>query len=350
LAKVGRFTDKMPGRGDLGASFRWPRAERYVIATGWIRPEGPRRKEDREYIGRSRNYDRHPGPLHDGDLLYSFARLGSQGRPKEDRIRSWVMKYGLLIRRDSQRDGDTDLDDGRVNQADMMVEEFLREVYYARDLLRLYSDVRTRNVDSIKHKARNPRTEVERVLADDTRVRLLANPRPRSNDRDPVVAAMKAASNVMPRLKAKIALSMQAAGTRAPDMFVWHAEQVLCRLLSQKLDDIRLCVVSGFQLPPDLTFGRSAAEVLASEEFAKAKKPPARYRPALSWICQDLRSAIYLQLLLDITNDRPMRVCADEDCGAHFSPDRIDNIYCTRACKEHAKDRRKAVKHRGSTS
>ena len=41
---------ELPGRADLIDAFYWPRAEQYIVAAGWIQPEGQRRKEDKKSI------------------------------------------------------------------------------------------------------------------------------------------------------------------------------------------------------------------------------------------------------------------------------------------------------------
>jgi predicted nucleic acid-binding Zn ribbon protein len=80
---------------------------------------------------------------------------------------------------------------------------------------------------------------------------------------------------------------------------------------------------------------------IESSEFARAKRPPPRYQPLVSWSCPDLLSAIYLQFLLLVTNNKPMRLCAFDKCSTPFSPPRKDRKYCSRRCKEQAKEERK---------
>jgi hypothetical protein len=318
---------ELPGRRDLISAFFWPRAERYIVAAEWIQPEGQRRNEDKKSIpARYLNLSRR-SPLSDPELLPSFAKLGFRG-PLSGRqsrqIKDWVSKYGLLTRKKTDRDGDTDLDGGQVNQEPMLIEDFLQEARFAGDLQRLYFDIRKGNTESIKGKINNPRSAVDRELASDPRVRIVARPASRVPSEDPIAAALAFAT-----------LSLPASFSRAPNALLWHAEWVLCHLLSQKLDGVRLRVASGFGLPEDVRT-RPLGSV-DPQELDEAGRPPARYRPIISWSCVDLRSAIYLQFLLQVTNDRPMQNCANRVCGAPFSPTRSDQVYCTKNCKQQAK-------------
>jgi hypothetical protein len=318
---------ELPGRGDLVNAFYWPRAEQYIVAAGWIQPEGQRRKEDKKSIpARFLNLARQ-SPLSDPELLPSFAKLGFHGSlsgRQERRIRDWVSKYGLLARAKTDRDGDTDLDGGQVNQKPMLTKEFVQEARFARDLQRLYFDIRKGNTESIKSKINNPHSAIEGELASDARVRIVARPASRVPSEDPFAAALAFAT-----------LNVSAGYSRAPNALLWHAEMVLCRLLSQKLDGVRLRVASGFGLPEEV--GTRPIGSVDPQQLAEARRPPARYSPIISWSCVDLRSAIYLQFLLQVTNDRPMQNCANRVCGAAFSPTRRDHKYCTKTCKQQAK-------------
>jgi hypothetical protein len=321
---------ELPGRADLINAFYWPRAEQYIVAAGWIQPEGQRREIDRKNAARYLNFGRR-SPLSDLELLPSFAKLGFRGplNGRQSRqIRDWVSKYGLLARKKADRDGDTDLDSGEVNQKPMLIEEFVQEARFARDLQRLYFDIRKGNTESIKSKINNPHSAIEHELASDAKVRIVARPASRVPSEDPFTAALAFA-----------ALNLPASFSKAPNELLWHAESILCRLLSQKLDGVRLRVASGFGLPEKV--GSRPIGSIDPQELAEVKRPPARYRPIISWSCVDLRSAIYLQFLLQVTNDRPMQSCANRPCGAPFSPTRSDQVYCTKTCKQQAKYERK---------
>ena len=50
----------------------------------------------------------------------------------------------------------------------------------------------------------------------------------------------------------------------------------------------------------------------------------------LSWSCDDLRSAMYLQFALLRTGDRPKRECGN--CGMLFPLTRKDKGYCDESC------------------
>jgi hypothetical protein len=326
---------ELPGRADLINAFYWPRAEQYIVAAGWIRPEGQRREIDRKNAARFLNFGRR-SPLSDLELLPSFAKLGFRGplNGRQSRqIRDWVSKYGLLARKKTDRDGDTDLDSGEVNQKPMLIEEFVQEARFARDLQRLYFDIRMGNTESIKSKINNPRSAIECELASDAMVRIVARSASRVPSEDPIPSEDSFAD-----VLAFAALNLPASFSRAPNALLWHAEWVLCHLLSQKLDGVRLRVASGFGLPEEVRT-RPLGSV-DPQELGEAGRPPARYRPMISWSCVDLRSAIYLQFLLQVTNDRPMRSCANRACGAPFSPRRSDHKYCTNTCKKQAKYQR----------
>jgi hypothetical protein len=338
LARSAKRKLELPGRRDLISAFFWPRAEQYIVAAGWIQPEGQRRKEDKKSIPASFLNLGRRSPLSEPELLPSFAKLGFRG-PLSGRqsrqIGDWVSKYGLLTRKKTDRDGDTDLDSGQVNQKPMLIEEFVQEACFARDLQRLYFDIRIRNTERIKGKIKNPRSAVDRELAADAKVRKVIHSPTRIPSDDPVDAALHAFLSGMERDLATLALNTSASFSRAPNALLWHAERVLCRLLSEKLEGVRLRVASGFGLPEEVRT-RPLGSV-DPQELAEAERPPARYRPIISWSCVDLRSAIYLQFLLQVTNDRPMQTCANRPCGAPFSPTRSDQVYCTKNCKQQAK-------------
>ena len=331
---------ELPGRRDLISAFFWPRAEQYIVAAGWIQPEGQRKKEDKKSTATYLNFGRR-SPLSDSELLPSFAKLGFRG-PLSGRqsrqIRDWVTKYGLLTRKKTDRDGDTDLDGGQVNQEPMLIEDFVQEARFAGDLQRLYFDIRKGNTESIKGKINNPRSAVDRELAADDKVRIVGRSPTRISSEDPIDVVLHAFLSDMERDLATLALNTPASFSRAPNALLWHADSVLYDLLSQRLDGVRLRVVSGFRLPEEV--GTRPFASVDPQELAEARRPPARYRPMDSWSCVDLRSAIYLQFHLQVKNDRPMRSCANRACGAAFSPRRRDHKYCTNTCKQQAKYQR----------
>ena len=134
LAAPSKRKVELPGRADLINAFYWPRAEQYIVAAGWIRPEGQRREIDKKNTATHHNLARR-SPLSDPELLPSFAKLGFYGSlsgSQSRQIRDWVSKYGLLTREKTDRDGDTDLVGGEVNQKPMPIEEFVQEARFAR--------------------------------------------------------------------------------------------------------------------------------------------------------------------------------------------------------------------------
>jgi hypothetical protein len=176
---------------------------------------------------------------------------------------------------------------------------------------------------------------VDRELAADAIVRKVIHSTTRIPSDDPVDAGLHAFLSGMERDLAILALNTSASFSRAPNALLWHAEMVLYRLLSEKLEGVRLRVASGFGLPEEVRTPPLGS--VDPQELDEATTPPARYRPINSWSCVDLRSAIYLQFDLQVTNDRPMQSCANRACGAPFSPTRSDQVYCTKNCKQQAK-------------
>ena len=133
--------------------------------------------------------------------------------------------------KETDRDGDTDLDSGEVNQKPMLIEEFVQEARFARDLQRLYFDIRVGNTERIKGKIKNPRSAVDRALAADAIVRKVIHSPARIPSDDPVDAALYAFLSGMERDLATLALNTSASFSRAPNALLWHAERVLCLLL-----------------------------------------------------------------------------------------------------------------------
>jgi hypothetical protein len=217
----------------------------------------------------------------------------------------------------------------------MLIEELVQEARFAGDLQRLYFDIRKGDTESIKRKINNPYSVVERELSADAGARIVARSASRIPSDDSIAAAPNANLFRVKRIMSSLALEVPASLSRAPNALLWHAERILCRLLSQRLDGVRLRVASGFRLPEEV--GTRPFPSVDPQELAEATRPPERYRPIISWSCVDLRSAIYLQFLLQVTNDRPMRSCANMACGAPFSPTRSDQLYCTKSCKQQAK-------------
>jgi hypothetical protein len=295
--------------------FMWPRAERYRIVMGKIYADGDRREEDdRPYdeAGNPRkykNYDR-LSPLSDPDLFQSFARLASHNGPSDKRILKWVEEHGLLLRADATLDGDAFMPDGGVNQADMTVTAFGAEVCHLRALLDLYIQIRARRTDEIKRRISDPMSSVDEELA------------------------------CGPYFQAQLGKIF----SRAPDVTLYHADEVLCRLVSQKLEGIRPHLTSGFALPEEVR-SLKAREALAllkdKDKASRILAPPKTYRLQPSWSCSDLLGAIYLQFYLWISGNKPVRICENENCRMPFPATRTNKRFCNDSCASGARYHRK---------
>ena len=62
-------------------------------------------------------------------------------------------------------------------------------------------------------------------------------------------------------------------------------------------------------------------------------EPSHAYKPSQSWRCPDLRSAIYLQFYLWMTDALPMRRCLNPACEMPFPAARRDKRVCSDTCR-----------------
>jgi hypothetical protein len=280
----------------------WPLAENYSVEGKLIVPVGGRRE------GSSRNQFPRPSPLRDDGLASSFAKLGARGNPSPKKILGWVNDYGLLARQDEVLPGDADLD-GRVNQVPVSVEDFRIEVLRVYDILTLYSEIKEKDVDGIKARIENPRSWLDDRLA-------------HGYDTD---IAMPDGSAKMNEYTKAVVLSTLST---APRPELWHADRILHKVITESVDSVRLQAVSGFALPDNADWDNLL-------EFRAAT--PKRYSLGQSFRCSDLRCAIYLQLFLIVTANKPMRICAHPNCPMPFPLTRRNRIYCSRSCKRGAR-------------
>jgi hypothetical protein len=314
--------------------FMWPRAARYRIVQGTIYADGERREEDdrpydengnpRDY----RNYDRR-SPLNDPQLFQSFARLASHNGPSETRILKWVHEHGLLRREHLELDGDAFMRDGDVNQAPMTVTDFRAEVYQLRGLADLYRQIREHRTEKIEHRISNPASPVDEALA---------------HGFDKEAAFTFPNRLIDPRGVSYLQALVGKSLSRAPDVTLYHADMVLCRLVSEKLEGIRPRLTSGFALPEEVNSltASEALELLKDKEKAsKILAPPKTYRLQPSWSCSDLLAAIYLQFFLWVSGNRPVRVCENENCRMPFPATRKNRKFCSDSCASGARYHRK---------
>jgi hypothetical protein len=313
----------------------WPRAERYRIVLGTIYADGHRRLEDdRPYDENGKphiykNYDRR-SPLSDPQLFQSFARLASHNGPSDKRILKWVEEHGLLRRSDPFLDGDAFMPDGGVNQASMSVTDFRAEVSRLRALLELYVQIRERRTEEIEQRISDPASPVDEMLA-------------RGFDK---TAAFRFPNRLIdPRGMSYLQAAIGKGFSRAPSITLYHADRVLCRLVSEKLEGIRPRLTSGFALPEDVA-SLTAREVLdlRKEEASEIFAAPKTYRLRPSWSCSDLLGAIYLQFFLWVSGNRPANICENESCRMPFPATRKNRRFCSDSCASGARYHRNKKK------
>lgn len=267
----------------------WLVAERYVIAGGWIYPEG------RWYF-----YT----PLEDPDLLLSFVRLGARGNPTDSSILRWVSKYGLLLGKDNQRVvWPVDYEQLIENQAPMTLERFRCEVRRARDLLDLYAELQARDIEAIEARAASPKTAIDKRLSEH-----VEGPRPR------------VAAEAYRRL----------SGRPGYEWYLWEATEILADELSTSALGIRLRAKVTDSIHGLVFFDKDG------EERNFFFNPP--YSLGSTWHCPDLLSALYLQLYLLVTEHKPMRRCENPACAMTFPATRKDKRFCNSTCRSNARN------------
>jgi hypothetical protein len=304
------------GEAWLGEIMVWPQAPRYKVAAGYID------LEPGSNLGRFPP----PAPFADPDLALSFARLGAREEPSPQRIEKWVSRYGLLFRQDEGLPGDRILADGRVNQRPMEVSEFTREVFRYRDLLSLYVEIRDMDVTAVKQRCFEPRSAVDRELA--------AYVLPGVSEESPDWERIDRALTAFP-------------SSLIIDRAIALADQFLAGQLSSSLDDVRLRMVPGFQMPYGVSQKdeeRSHMKLWMEWRLAavssryRRTSPSSRYRLAFSWHCPDLISAIYLQLFLLATKNTPMRFC--EACQTPLPAKPKHKRFCNSTCRSNGRNHR----------
>src|SRR5215217_3487108 len=132
-------------------SASWPVAGHYVCAGGWVYPEG---EEEGWFF-----------PLTGSDLFLSFARLGARGEPSKASVLRWVRSHGLLKRQDESRSGWVRLNNGEINQAPMLLDDFRAATRRALWLLSVYAEVRLRDIGALRARSSQPRSALDERLA-----------------------------------------------------------------------------------------------------------------------------------------------------------------------------------------
>ena len=242
-----------------------------------------------------------PNPFAYTDLFYSFARLGASGKPTESRIMEWVSQNGLLTRKDESVSGASVLEDGAVNQQPISVEDFRSEVSRARAMLELYAEIRRLDVRALNARIAQPRSAVDRQLAS-------------YFSDDPSY------QQVMDRLDIGL-------GSLAIRSVLGAADKVLAELMSESIAGVCPRAIRGYTLPmaPD--------EERPSQMRAAAKN----YRMQQGWYYPDLRSAMYMQFYLLVTQNHPMRSCENPPCRMPFPATRKNRRFCCDTCRSNAR-------------
>jgi len=242
-----------------------------------------------------------PNPFAHTDLFYSFARLGASGEPSESRIMEWVSQNGLLTRKDESVSGASVLGDGAVNQQPISVEDFRSEVSRARAMLELYAEIRRLDVRALNARIAQPRSAVDRQLAS----YFSENP---------------SFQQVMDRLDIWLfSLAIRSV--------LGAADKVLAELMSESIAGVCPRAIRGYTLPmaPD--------EERPSQMRAAAKN----YRMQQGWYYPDLRSAMYMQFYLLVTQNHPMRSCENPPCRMPFPATRKNRRFCCDNCRSNAR-------------
>lgn len=275
----------------------WPLADRYRIVGGLVYPEGDWKISF---------------PLSKGaDLFLSFARLGAN--PSNNSIQRWVNKHGLLLRGgNNQRPARTSLyeqgPDGRiiVDQAPMKLEKLKAEIMRARDLLDLYTELQSRNIEAIEARVANPKTAIDKSLGDHPEWPGLQG------------AALKAYESL--------------GGRPGYEWNLWVATRVLADELTEAASGIRLRAT----LRDKIEGLDYSSPYTGSGEQSLFFEPP--YALDSAWYCPDLLSALYLQFYLLVTRQKPTRRCENPACLMPFPVTRKNKRFCNSTCRSNARN------------
>ena len=245
-----------------------------------------------------------PNPFAHTDLFYSFVRLGAIGEPSESRIMEWVSRHGLLTRKDESVSSATVLEDGAINQQPISVRDFRSEVSQARAMLELYAEIRRLDVRALNARIAEPRSTVDRQLA-----QLASN----FTD-DPSY------QQVMDRIDIWL-------GSLAITPVLGAADKVLAEMISESVAGVRPRAIRGYALP------MSSDEERPSQMRAAHKN----YRMQQGWFYPDLRSAMYMQFYLLVTQNKPMRSCENPVCRMPFPATKSNRRFCCVSCRSNAR-------------
>jgi hypothetical protein len=269
-----------------------------------------------ELDGRIHPFGRASGfksPLEDTDLFLSFARLGAGDGPDMKKILEWVRKYGLL-RREIEKSPYRHLEDGRVNQAPIRVDEFRSEVDHAYRALTLFEQIRAKDYEKLRERISREVDWIERPVTVDgvqgTEVLWKMLPEARvALDGAPV-------QRVVPGLRTSGVMMAPLDGEIPDVLVIEQAVEGLQRIVEEKMSRVRVRFTQHVHNPRPLSM------IAGSLPF----------RPLLTWRCPDLLSALWFQFAALMTDKRPLRTC--EGCGQLFLQTRPDKESCDSTCRQ----------------
>ena len=281
-----RDMERIVDREEFHIRPKWPVAEKYDI------------DDSRNVVVKETGDWDITTPLEDPDLFLSCARLAARGRPSDESILGWVSEHGLLTLKEKGKHP-ADGSGGELNQASISLDDFVAEVLRARSAVDLYTILNDGSVQDLKKWVRHI-SEGYRQM------------KPLSEIDDFFYKRWPDISDE----------PSWADGT-----LQWVAITILEGFVKRKLADVQ----------PDFW-----GEILP-------ETPPNAYKPAPSWHCPDLLSAIYLQLYLWMTSSLPMRRCIIPTCRTPFPVTRANRRVCSPSCRSnlrhypHLQQRRKRL-------
>jgi len=280
-------------------------------------------------------------PIRRPDSFLSFARLGAQGEPSEQRILRWVGHNGLLR---VAAEGE------RYDQAPMKVSDFRAEVSLAYQLLTFYAQLRAADIEAIRGRIDNPESvldeDLKSLFADDSFTRYRDTIRWKTDwaeDASWAQGLMESLETVQPE-DATTALHFMGklinAGRKTGRIYAIDedtADLLFCwGLFAMFLTES----VKGVQ--PGIGF--AGAESVLSRGSVRVPQAhsdlglPPRLVPL--WHCTDLIDALYLQFYLLVTERRPLRYCENPACSMPFPLARKNKRFCNSTCRSNARNYR----------
>jgi hypothetical protein len=280
----------------------WFRARDYQIRGELIRPCHPGERGARWVY-----------PLTNLDLFLSFTRLGSEGKPFEEQVLSWVRENGLLRRKDYSEGHYSDgTKNDKINQEPMTLNEFRYEVTLANNMLRLFKQLRRGDYDKLRG-----RISRKRIYA-----------------QEPGKVSGYFAGKGMKTARASVVVDgidtpvdVSADEPLTDDLVHRWAAEAFEFLVEQKLTRMGMIFTQDTQHP------RPTSTMLGEVP----------YRPRLTPRCPDLETALWFQFASLIGDKRPLRECSE--CEETFvGPERKKT--CSPRCRKSRSRRLK--KERGS--